>query len=144
MIFSSFPFLNALHKIYGENINKIKIPERTAIDEIVFITSISLFVTSAIPGQVTGYKNSFNFLFAKLINVVLSKTFINMSICSLKPVMNKSVILLMVSSKSSSKSPPSFTSNKIYLNVSFNERAFIPVPFESIKSIIQSISKHSL
>ena len=57
--------------------------------------------------------------------------------------MNKSVILLMVSPKSSSKSSPSFNSNKIYLNTSFKESALIPVPFESIKSTAHVTFKHS-
>ena len=74
----------------------------------------------------------------------MSKAFIKRPICSLKPGMNKSVSLFIVSSKSSSKSPPSFTFNKILVNVSFKERALIPVPFESIKSKAQFISRHSL
>ena len=65
------------------------------------------------PGQFFEDKNSFNLLFTKLIAVVLIKLLIKIPIWSLKLEKNKSLIFSIVSNKSSSSSPPSFTSNKI-------------------------------
>ena len=63
------------------------------------------------PGHMVEYKKSLILLFTKFINVVLSTTFIKVFIWPLKFDINKSIILLKASLKSSSKSLPSFNSN---------------------------------
>ena len=102
-----------MHKIYGESISIRNIPTHTPIAADVLTVLISLETGSFIPGHVILDKYSFNFLLTEFINVVLINAFINLTMSLPKLVMNKSVSLFIVSSKSSSKSSPSIASNII-------------------------------
>ena len=78
------------------------------------------------------------------ITVVFNKAFINKPILSSKLVINNSTNLSIMSTKYSSNPPCWSTSNKIYVKVSFNDKAVTPVPFESAKSATQSKLRHCL